>query len=125
MIDRLLDKGPNKKAPPKDTNQKAETKLVGDEDPIMNSLQTRLKLEGIDLGIKGVGMVNIDGVDKSALMKPHNPSNMNHGFIKDDFEIDNEPSIDGFIKPSEPNKSQDIVPILSTNSEIREIPNEE
>ena len=38
MIDRLLDKGPNKKAPPKDQNQKVEPNLVGDEDPILNSL---------------------------------------------------------------------------------------
>ena len=118
MIDRLLDKNVNKKTPPKDQGHKVESNLVGDEDPIMNSLQTRLKLEGIDLGIKGVGMVNIEGVDQSALMKPHNPSNMNHGFIKDDFEIEHEfePSMDGFIKPSEPNKSQDIVPINTNDS---------
>ena len=90
MIDRLLAKNVNKKTPPRDQNQKAESNHVGDEDPIMNYLQTRLKLEGIDLGIKGVGMVNIEGVDQSSLMKPHNPSNINHGFIKDDFEIEHD-----------------------------------
>lgn len=101
MIDRLLEKSTNKKAPPRDQNQKSDLIVVGEEDPIMNSLQTRLKLEGIDLGMKGIGMVNIEGVDKSAIMKPHNTSNMNE--IKDEFGNDSEyqPTMEALNKPSE------------------------
>ena len=80
MIDRLLDK-PNKKSSTNGPDNPDKPARVGDEDPIMNSLQTRLKLEGIDLGMKGISMVNIDGVDQSVIMKPHNPNSINNELI--------------------------------------------
>ena len=134
MIDRLLVNTANKKAPPEEASiSKTDQGPGGDEDPIMNSLQTRLKLEGIDLGIKGVGIVNIDGVDQSLLMQPHKPqqaSNMNHGFmnqIKDDGEIQDKftPPMDEGFKPNEPHKAYKIVPIaFNDGSEIIELPKE-
>ena len=57
----------------------------GDDDPIMSSLQTRVELEGLSLGMKGVSIVNIDGIDSSSLMKPHQPSNMNEEFTQNDL----------------------------------------